>query len=215
MPLKKLKYRPDIDGLRAIAVLSVVLYHAFPWLIPGGFIGVDVFFVISGFLIATIILERLLNHSFSFIDFYRNRIKRIFPALLIILIVCLVTGWFLLLPNEYNLLGKHIAAAAGFIANYSFWNEGNYFAIVNAETKPVLHLWSLGIEEQFYIVWPLLLFMIWKFKPNYVVIFTWGLAVISFALNVYGMQNPLPTAIFYSPQTRAWELLMGCGLAYY
>lgn len=154
------KYRPDIDGLRAVAVLSVVIFHAFPDLIPGGFIGVDVFFVISGFLISTIIFKSLSTDNFSFTDFYARRIKRIFPALFVVLLVTYGLGWHSLLADEFRQLGKHIAAGAGFVANLVFWSEAGYFDNAS-ETKPLLHLWSLGIEEQFYIVWPLLLWLAW------------------------------------------------------
>jgi peptidoglycan/LPS O-acetylase OafA/YrhL len=150
------QYRPDIDGLRALAVLAVLLFHAFPEFVPGGFIGVDVFFVISGFLISTIIFKALENNIFSFVDFYSRRIKRIFPALILVLVFCFIFGWFTLLAHEYMQLGKHISSGAGFISNLVLWNEAGYFDN-DAITKPLLHLWSLGLEEQFYIVWPLLL----------------------------------------------------------
>jgi peptidoglycan/LPS O-acetylase OafA/YrhL len=140
------EYRADIDGLRAIAVLSVVGFHAFPTWVKGGFIGVDIFFVISGFLISTIIFENLERNSFSFFEFYSRRVKRIFPALLLTLIACFAFGWFVLLADEYKQLGKHIAAGAGFISNFVFWNESGYFDNA-AETKPLLHLWTLAIEE--------------------------------------------------------------------
>jgi peptidoglycan/LPS O-acetylase OafA/YrhL len=145
------KYRADIDGLRAIAVLAVVAFHAFPNGLKGGFIGVDIFFVISGFLISTIIIGSLERGSFSFSEFYARRLKRIFPALLLVLAACFVFGWFALLADEYKQLGKHIAGGAGFVANFMFWQESGYFDNA-ADTKPLLHLWSLGIEEQFYIV---------------------------------------------------------------
>jgi peptidoglycan/LPS O-acetylase OafA/YrhL len=160
------KYRPDIDGLRAIAVLSVIGYHAFPGIIPGGFVGVDIFFVISGYLISGIIVSSLGDGTFSFKNFYARRIKRIFPALFVVLAACGLFGWFTLLPREYKELGKHIAGGAGFVSNFFFWSESGYFDTA-AEFKPLLHLWSLGIEEQFYIVWPLLLYWSWKtrFRP--------------------------------------------------
>jgi peptidoglycan/LPS O-acetylase OafA/YrhL len=214
------KYRADIDGLRAIAVLSVVLFHAFPTLhssifpslhIAGGFIGVDIFFVISGFLISTIIFDNLERGSFSFLEFYSRRIKRIFPALLLVLIACFVFGWFALLADEYKQLGKHIAGGAGFVSNFVFWNESGYFDN-DAETKPLLHLWTLGIEEQFYIIWPLLLWAAWKRKFNLLTI-TVVIATISFFLNIKGVRTD-PVATFYSPQTRFWELLIGSILAY-
>lgn len=200
------KYRPDIDGLRAIAVLSVVAYHAFPDWLQGGFIGVDVFFVISGYLISTIIFQNLDTGTFSFAEFYARRINRIFPALLLVLVASYVFGWFALLADEYKQLGKHIAAGAGFISNIALWNEAGYFDN-SAELKPLLHLWSLGIEEQFYIVWPLLLWLFWKLKFNPFTI-TIFVAVVSFYLNVKGI-NEDAVAAFYSPQTRFWELLCG------
>lgn len=205
------KYRPDIDGLRAIAVLSVVIFHAFPNLLKGGFIGVDIFFVISGFLISTIILNGLEKDSFSFVEFYSRRIKRIFPALLLVLIASFVLGWFVLLADEYKQLGKHIAGGAGFVSNFVLWKESGYFDNTS-ETKPLLHLWSLGIEEQFYIVWPLLLWFVWKQRLNPLTI-TLIVMLSSFILNISTVQSDA-VAAFYSPQTRFWELLTGSILAY-
>jgi peptidoglycan/LPS O-acetylase OafA/YrhL len=206
------KYRPDIDGLRAIAVLSVVAFHAFPAQIEGGFIGVDVFFVISGFLISTIIFESLEKGSFSFIEFYSRRIRRIFPALLLVLIACLIFGWFSLLPEELNQLGRHVTAGAVFVSNLILWSETGYFDN-SAETKPLLHLWSLGIEEQFYIFWPFLLWAAWKNKINFFLI-TFLLLIASFSLSIWLIHtNPVET--FYSPLTRFWELLCGALLALY
>lgn len=205
------KYRPDIDGLRAIAVLSVVAFHAFPNWMKGGFIGVDVFFVISGYLISTIIFENLDRGTFSFTEFYARRIKRIFPALLLVLIASYAFGWFALLADEYKQLGKHIAAGAGFLSNFVLWNEAGYFDN-SAETKPLLHLWSLGIEEQFYIVWPLLIWFAWKRKFNLLIIMVF-IAAVSFYLNVKGIKKDA-IATFYSPQTRFWELLCGSLLAW-
>ena len=206
------KYRPDIDGLRAIAVLSVVIYHAFPDILKAGFIGVDIFFVISGYLISSIIFENIDRGSFSFAQFYGRRIKRIFPALTLVLLSCLVFGWFGLLGDEYKQLGKHAAAGAGFVSNFYFWQEVGYFNNA-AETKPLLHLWSLAIEEQFYIVWPLLVWVTWRRKTLFLVLFT-TLLLGSFAYNVY-LVRPDPTATFYSPATRIWELLTGVLLAYF
>ena len=205
------KYRADIDGLRAIAVLSVVCFHAFPYWLKGGFIGVDIFFVISGFLISTIIFENLDKGTFSFSEFYARRINRIFPALILVLIACFAFGWFALLADEYKQLGKHIAAGAGFVSNFVFWNESGYFDNA-AETKPLLHLWTLGIEEQFYIVWPLLLWSAWKRKFNLLSL-TLVITTLSFALNIKGLHSDA-VATFYSPQTRFWELLIGSTLAY-
>ena len=205
------QYRSDIDGLRAFAVLSVVLFHAFPEFISGGFIGVDVFFVISGFLISTIIFEKLEQGNFSFVDFYARRVRRIFPALILVLVTSFILGWCILFVGEYKQLGKHIAGGAGFIANLILWSESGYFDNL-ADTKPLLHLWSLGIEEQFYIVWPPILWAAWRFRIRCLpIILAIGLA--SFAFNLYGISID-PVATFYSPLTRFWELLIGSLLAY-
>ncbi len=207
----RLKYRPDIDGLRAVAILSVVAFHTFPRWIKGGFIGVDIFFVISGFLISTIIFETLERGTFSLLEFYARRIKRIFPALLFVLIASFSFGWFALLANEYAQLAKHVAAGSRFISNFALWNEAGYFDN-SIETKPLMHLWSLGIEEQFYIVWPLFLWFSWKRYFNFLTI-TLLLTIGSFYLNVKGI-NKDAVATFYSPQTRFWELLCGSLLAW-
>ena len=205
------KYRPDIDGLRAIAVLSVVIYHAFPDTLKAGFMGVDIFFVISGYLISSIIFESIDRGSFSFGQFYGRRIKRIFPALTLVLLSCLVFGWFGLLGDEFKQLGKHMAAGAGFVSNFFLWQESGYFNNA-AETKPLLHLWSLAIEEQFYIVWPLVVWLTWKRKWLFLSVFI-GLGVASFVYNVHLVRLD-PTATFFSPATRIWELLAGVLLAY-
>jgi Acyltransferase family len=154
-------YRADIDGLRAVAVTAVVLFHAFPRLLPGGFIGVDIFFVISGYLISSLICENLESGSFTLAEFYIRRIRRIFPALAVVLATVLVVGTFVLLNDEYQQLGKHIAAGSGFVANLALWRESGYFDNSGA-TKPLLHLWSLGVEEQFYLFWPLALLIAWS-----------------------------------------------------
>ena len=204
------KYRPDIDGLRAIAVGSVVLYHAFPTALLGGFIGVDIFFVISGFLITTIILQSLAAGDFSYRDFYARRIRRIFPALIVVLLATLAAGWYLLLSDEFAELGKQTVGGSAFVANLVFWSESGYFDTA-AETKPLLHLWSLGIEEQFYIFWPLLLGLAWR-KRWPILRVTLAVAAISFLVNVLTVQ-PHRAAAFYSPLSRAWELMAGGLLA--
>ena len=205
------KYRPDIDGLRAIAVLSVVAYHAFPNSIRGGFIGVDIFFVISGFLISTIIFVGLQRGNFSFATFYSRRVRRIFPALLLMLVACYAFGWFSLLADEYKQLGKHIAAGASFVSNYALWSESGYFDNA-ADTKPLQHLWSLGIEEQFYIVWPLLLWLAHRQRISLLAV-TLVMAGASFLLDVAEVDRDAMAA-FYSPQARFWELSSGSLLAY-
>ena len=205
------KYRADIDGLRAIAVLSVVGFHAFPEQVKGGFIGVDIFFVISGYLISSIIISSLERGVFSFAEFYARRVKRIFPALILVMTACYAMGWFALLPDEYKQLGKHISAGAGFVSNLFFWQEAGYFDHA-AQTKPLLHLWSLGIEEQFYIVWPMLLYLTWRRRFN----FLWlaiVIAVISFAFGANTSYSDTAQA-YYSPASRFWELMTGGILAY-
>ena len=210
-PLLHPKYRPDIDGLRALAVLSVVAFHAFPNLIGGGFVGVDIFFVISGFLITTIILENLESRSFSFIEFYSRRIRRIFPALFLVLLTCYAFGWFALYASEYKQLGEHIAAGAGFLQNFVLWSESGYFDN-SSDTKPLIHLWSLAIEEQFYIFWPLMLWAAFKKKFNLLKVVLLILT-ISFATNILTIGSN-PIAAFYSPLSRFWELLIGSVWAY-
>ena len=204
-------YRRDIDGLRAIAVLSVLAFHAAPLWMPGGFAGVDIFFVISGYLISSIVLQSLARGTFSVADFYVRRIKRIFPALILMLATVFTVGWFVLYPDEHQQLGKHIVAGVGFVSNVILWRESGYFD-AEAELKPLLHLWSLGIEEQFYILWPLLLAFTWRWRS-----IQWplilGIAMVSFLLNLLRAAGH-PEATFYLPFTRIWELLIGCTLAY-
>lgn len=230
----KLAYRPDIDGLRAVAVLSVLVYHAFPAALPGGFIGVDVFFVISGFLITSILADELAEGRYSLAGFYARRILRIFPALALVLWACLVMGWHTLLADEYKLLGKHVAAGAGFLANFAFWFEAGYFDRAS-ELKPLLHLWSLGIEEQFYIVWPLLLWAVWRWvpgarngqgtatgqgagtapsgtRPQGLRRLGLVLALLSLGFACWAVAADRVQA-FYSPLSRAWELMAGALLA--
>lgn len=208
---RKSDYRPDIDGLRAIAVLAVVVFHAFPSVVHGGFVGVDIFFVISGYLISKHIWEELGTGSFSIKIFYARRVRRIFPALGLVLLACLLMGWVVLTPSEYEQLGKHVVAGAGFISNIIFWKESGYFDNA-ADTKPLLHLWSLGIEEQFYIVWPLFLAFFWRYTRH----FGWAMLAVlgtSLAYSVWVVRHDA-VADFYSPLTRFWELALGAGLAY-
>ncbi len=211
-PPSNSKYRNDIDGLRAISVLAVVAFHAFPDWATGGFVGVDVFFVISGYLISTILFRNFDNGIFSLVDFYSHRIRRIFPALIIILIFCLTVGWFSLLADEFMQLGKHVTAGATFVSNFALLSEAGYFDN-SAETKPLLHLWSLGIEEQFYILYPLILWAIYKYKLNLFKIII-SLLVISFLFNIISVKHNIDSA-FYAPQSRIWELLCGSLLAYF
>jgi peptidoglycan/LPS O-acetylase OafA/YrhL len=203
-------YRPDVDGLRALAILSVVAFHAFPEFAPGGFVGVDVFFVISGYLISSIILKALASSTFTFAEFYARRIRRLLPSLCVVIAATLAAGWFVLLPDEFRALGKHAFAGIGFASNVLLWSEAGYFDAA-ADTKPMLHLWSLGIEEQFYIVWPLLLWFAWK-RGFDVFKLSFAITLASFVANVCCVQR-FPAATFYFPVTRFWEILAGGLLA--
>jgi peptidoglycan/LPS O-acetylase OafA/YrhL len=207
---KPQRYRPDIDGLRALAVLPVLLYHAFPTAMPGGFIGVDIFFVISGYLITGIIHQQILSKTFSIADFYIRRIRRIFPALIVVLVVTLVIGCYGLPPREMKSLGANIGGSTIFIQNFVLLGQVGYFDLA-AEKKPLLHLWSLGIEEQYYIVWPLLLSLIGASRARSLAV-TALLAMASFIACVI-VRGSAPDYAFYLPVTRAWELLIGSGLA--
>ncbi|QJD30007.1 acyltransferase family protein [Methylococcus geothermalis] len=204
-------YRADIDGLRALAILAVVVFHAYPRSLPGGFVGVDVFFVISGYLIGGIIFKNLDAGCFSFADFYARRAKRIFPALIVVLLGCLGFGWFALLADEYRALGKHVAAGAGFVSNLALWRESGYFDTA-ADFKPLLHLWSLGIEEQFYLLYPLLMVLAWRLRTNPLVVLAL-LAGLSFGFNLF-LAGSDTVAAFFLPVSRFWELLTGSALAY-
>lgn len=205
------KYRPDIDGLRAIAILAVVIFHAAPTKLSGGFIGVDIFFVISGYLISTIIYSSLEHDRFSILEFYVRRVRRIFPSLLLVMTAVLAFGWISLFADEYELLGKHTSGGAGFISNLMLWGESGYFD-KETELKPLLHLWSLGIEEQFYLLWPLLLVFFRQRKSSFLWV-TVAIAVVSFAINIYWVSDHSESA-FYLPVSRFWELMVGGVLAY-
>jgi peptidoglycan/LPS O-acetylase OafA/YrhL len=210
LSLPSSKYRPDVDGLRAVAVMLVLNFHAFPAATPGGFIGVDVFFVISGFLITGIIARELEQDRFSLLTFYVRRIRRIFPALLAVLAASLILGWLFLLPALYAQLGIDTFASAAFAANIALLLQSGYFDVASAR-KPLLHLWSLGIEEQFYLAWPLILMFAARRKMSIVAVAA-TLGVASFVLNV-ALIGPRPVAAFYLPFTRAFELLLGAVLA--
>ena len=204
-------YRPEIDGLRALAVLAVVIFHAFPGVLPGGFVGVDVFFVISGFLISGIIRRAVDDRAFSLVDFYARRLRRILPALLVVLVACLLAGYAFWLADEWQALGRHTFAGALFHANVALAAEpdGGYFRALGQST-PLLHLWSLGVEEQFYLVWPLLFAALvrWTRWPVAGVV---AVLAASFALNLAWLPDA-PADTYYLPFTRLWELLVGAAL---
>jgi peptidoglycan/LPS O-acetylase OafA/YrhL len=206
-------YRPDVDGQRAIAVLAVLAFHAFPNRITGGFVGVDVFFVISGYLITGVILREELARKFSLQRFYAKRIRRIFPALLLVLCVTLIGGSITAPPIAFESIGKHVLAGVLFLSNILLWQETGYFDVA-AATKPLLHLWSLGVEEQYYLVWPALLTLMAKRSQSGMeplLAFVIVIAVGSFVLNIVTMSS-YPSAAFYSPFTRVWEILAGASL---
>ena len=207
----RIGYRPEIDGLRAFAVLSVLIFHYFPEVLPGGYIGVDIFFVISGYLISKNIFYDLYAGKFKFLDFYSSRIRRIFPALIFIFLIVLILGWLLFTPLNYFQLSKHVLAGASFVSNLLLWSESGYFDVASS-SKPLLHLWSLGIEEQFYLLWPLVIWLMWSRKLN----LFWPITLISvasFFLNLY-LASYSPKSAFYFLAPRAWELLAGSLLAY-
>ena len=206
-----LGYRRDIDGLRAVAVLPVVLFHLGVAPFSGGFVGVDVFFVISGFLITSIVYREVQNGEFSYARFYERRIRRLFPALAVMLLVTGVVAWFLLLPADYKLFSEAQGLAVLFLANIHFWNKTDYFndAVANI---PLLHTWSLSVEEQFYILFPPLLLLLVRFVPRRINLILLGLAILS----LFGAQRALsstPESAFYLVHLRAWELLSGALLA--
>lgn len=198
-----LAYRPDIDGLRAIAVLAVVGFHAFPGFFPGGFLGVDIFFVISGYLITGLLLRECeQNRRISLANFYVRRIRRLFPALLLVIAATATIGWFLLFAHEFARLANHIWASLFFAENVLLASESGYFD-VDAYSKPLLHFWSLAVEEQFYIVWPLAMIVLVGSRRS-VLAAVLGMVAASLAITFLGGLSE--AWHFYSPLTRAWEL---------
>ena len=216
----KLTYRPEIDGLRAIAVSAVILYHAQITIFgyqpfKGGFIGVDIFFVISGYLITSIILKELITTgSFSFKHFYERRIRRILPALLFVMLVSLPFAWMSLLPSSFVDFSKSILYSLGFSSNLYFWSSGQEYGAQSGLLKPFLHTWSLSVEEQFYILFPIILLITFKYFKRYLIHILISGFVISLGLAEWTSRN-YPSASFYFLHTRMWELLMGSILAYF
>jgi peptidoglycan/LPS O-acetylase OafA/YrhL len=206
-----MKYRPEIDGLRAIAVMSVILSHASFAAFEGGFIGVDVFFVISGYLITSIILDEYVRGDFSLARFYERRAKRILPALFVVLVCCAIMAWFWLLPGAYEAFSKSLMLAALSFSNFYFLKKNDYFAPDAAEV-PLLHTWSLGVEEQFYMLFPLL--FLFRLKLRTIFIIVAGLAVASLIASEIGAWR-FPSANYYLLTTRAWEILTGSLCAFY
>lgn len=202
-----MNYRPEVDGLRAIAVLPVILFHAgFSWF-SGGFVGVDVFFVISGYLITSIIYQKVEVGRFSFAEFYERRFRRILPALVFMLIVCVPFAWAIMTPDEYKNFSQNLLAVSFMVSNLHLWKEDNYFAPASEE-NPLLHTWSLSVEEQFYVVFPLILLFTYKLGKRYVALSVFLLFVVSLGLMEF-VRSDDPKGAFYFLHTRAWELCLG------
>jgi len=210
-----MKYRKEIDGLRAIAVMTVIFFHAGFEAFSGGFVGVDVFFVISGYLITTIILAELEQGKFQIISFYERRARRILPALFFVMLACIPLALFCLLPGDMKGFSKSLIAVPLFISNILFWHESGYFETA-AELKPLLHTWSLALEEQYYILFPIFLMLFWKLDKRYIyILVTIGLVFLTSLAIAQWAAYTKPVAAFYLLPSRAWELLIGVFTAFY
>lgn len=207
------KYRADVDGMRAFAILSVLFFHAYPDVLQGGFIGVDIFFVISGYLISGIIFRGLQHNSFSFFDFYARRVRRIFPAVGVAILGAFVLGFFFLTSYELEILIKESPYAAFFLENWRLFTQTGGYWDAGTELKPFMHFWSLGVEEQYYIFYPLICFVLWKFSRKTFLASLIFMFAVSFGLCLYDTANE-PIRAFYSLHSRFWELLVGGILAY-
>jgi peptidoglycan/LPS O-acetylase OafA/YrhL len=206
-----MRYRPEIDGLRALAVVPVILFHAgFP-LFKGGFVGVDIFFVISGYLITSIILDELERGKFSIVTFYERRARRILPALFFVMAVCLPFSWMWLIPSEFKDFSTSLIGVILFSSNILFWQTSGYFA-TDVELKPLLHTWSLAVEEQYYVFFPILLLLLWRFCKRSIVWIVFGGVIGSMILAHFGATHK-PIANFYLLPSRAWELGQGALVA--
>ncbi|KPF92358.1 hypothetical protein IP81_06775 [Novosphingobium sp. AAP83] len=206
-------YRKEIDGLRAVAVVPVILFHAGLTVFSGGYVGVDVFFVISGYLITSILINELEQGNFSISRFYERRARRILPALFFVVACCIPFAWMWMLPGELKDFSRSIVAVVFFASNILFWREEGYFSPA-AELKPLLHTWSLAVEEQYYLLFPVFLLLAWRFGRNRVVWSICLIAAISLAVSEWAWRNQ-PTANFYLAPTRAWELLAGSMSAFW
>jgi peptidoglycan/LPS O-acetylase OafA/YrhL len=206
-------YRREIDGLRAVAVVPVILFHAGFQTFSGGFVGVDVFFVISGYLITSLILSDMESGNFSILKFYERRARRILPALFLVMAACLPFAWMWLLPSDMKDFSKSLVAVSAFASNVLFWRQSGYFDSA-AELKPLLHTWSLAVEEQYYVLYPLFLILAWRFGRRWIVGILGAVAVISLAIAEWGSINN-PAATFFLLPTRGWELLIGSLVAFY
>ncbi|HTK85835.1 MAG TPA: acyltransferase, partial [Patescibacteria group bacterium] len=202
-----MRYRGEIDGLRAVAVGSVVLFHAgLPWF-HGGFVGVDIFFVISGFLITSILMSELAEGRFSLVNFYERRARRILPALYLVMAASLPFAWAWLMPGHMKQFALSVASVSLFSSNIQFWRESGYFDTA-ADFKPLLHTWSLAVEEQYYILFPLFLMLTWRLGRRRIFWLLAAAAAVSLAMAQWGSHHK-PEATFYLLPTRGWELLIG------
>ena len=200
-------YRREIDGLRALSIIPVILFHAGFELFSGGFVGVDVFFVISGYLITTILIEDIENKRFSIVNFYERRARRILPALFFVMLICIPFAWMWMLPNQLKDFSQSLVAVSLFASNILFWQESGYFS-ATAEEKPMLHTWSLAIEEQYYVIFPIFLVLAWRFGKNRVFWTIFVMAAVSLMLSEWRWRYNA-TANFYLAPTRFWELFAG------
>lgn len=205
----KLEYRADIDGLRAIAVLAVIVFHLNATWLPSGFLGVDMFFVISGFLITQIISNEMAEQRFTFLNFYKRRAKRLLPALLVVLLTTTLAAWYVFLPDNFMTYLHSLRYVLQFAANFYFARNSDYFATDSAE-QPLMHMWSLAVEEQFYFVFPVLFFWIFRKANKYIAFILLGLMVLSFVSGFYAYQK---YDAYFLPQVRAYELLIGAWFA--
>jgi len=208
-----LRKRAEIDGLRAVAVIPVILFHAGFGAFSGGYVGIDIFLVISGYLITTIIITDLKAESFSLANFYERRARRILPALFFVMLVSLPFAWFYLMPKDIEAFAKSLVAVSTFTSNFLFWSEAGYFDTA-AELKPLLHTWSLAVEEQYYILFPLFLMLFWRFGTRFLLVACAVLGVASLAAAHVGAYT-LPAGNYYLLPTRGWELLLGVFAAFY
>ena len=206
-------YRREIDGLRALAVLPVILFHAGIDTFSGGFVGVDVFFVISGYLITSIILAEKEAGTFSIINFYERRARRILPALFLVIVICVPFAWLWLLPSDMKDFSQSLVAVSIFSSNILFWHESGYFETA-AELKPLLHTWSLALEEQYYMLFPLFILVTWRLGKRWIVGILAVLSIASLAVAHWGAYN-IPSPTFFLLPTRGWELAIGAFIAFY
>tara|TARA_B100000579_G_C22821398_1_gene850849 strand:+ start:221 stop:2080 length:1860 start_codon:yes stop_codon:yes gene_type:complete len=208
-----MKYRKEIDGLRAVAVIPVIFFHAGIKYFEGGFIGVDIFFVISGYLITSILIQDIEKNNFSLINFYDRRVRRILPALFFVMLITIPFAWLWMMPTQMEGYSRSLIASTLFLSNILFWKERNYFEI-GVEEKPLIHTWSLSIEEQYYLIFPIFLFYAWYFGKKKVFWIILLISLISFILSEWGWRNR-PMANFFLTPTRTWELLVGSLTALY